>query len=140
MTANLFNDVNVEELVHGWHEKYFGGAQATEICPIQYSQRCNKRTSNCRVVINAGRILDKEARALFDFVQEGREISGRALQLTQDIIDQCEGHYTVWQYRRRLIKGLQIDPVQELLFIRKYTNDRPKNYQLWYFCEFPVLG
>ena len=43
----------------------------------------------------------------------------------------CEGHYTIWQHRRKLIKMLQKDIYQELSFVRQYTVDRPKNYQLW---------
>ncbi|PJF16968.1 hypothetical protein PSACC_03206 [Paramicrosporidium saccamoebae] len=43
------------------------------------------------------------------------------------------------QYRRRLVRALNIDPHQELAFIRQYTVERPKNYQLWYSLHYSNL-
>lgn len=63
--------------------------------------------------------------------REAGEQSERLLQLTTRIIDTCEGHYTVWQYRRRLVDVLHVDLHGELAFVRQYTVERPKNYQLW---------
>lgn len=57
------------------------------------------------------------------------------LQLTTRIIDACEGHYTIWQHRRHLIDALNVNLLDELAFIRQYTVERPKNYQLWHHRE-----
>lgn len=63
------------------------------------------------------------------------ERSEHVLQLTTRIIDVCEGHYTVWQYRRHLVDALKVDLLSELAFVRQYTVERPKNYQLWHHRE-----
>ena len=57
-----------------------------------------------------------------------------SLQLTTRILELCEGHYTVWQQRRKIIHNMASNELywKELLFIRQYIVETPKNYQIWY--------
>lgn len=77
----------------------------------------------------------KKLCSLFQVVIEKRDISERALRLTERIINICEGHYTAWLYRRTIILALMSQSINflfdEIQFIRQYTVDCPKNYQLW---------
>ncbi|VDN41028.1 unnamed protein product, partial [Gongylonema pulchrum] len=41
-------------------------------------------------------------------------------------------NYTVWQYRRALLKALKIDLNKEFDYIAEVIEDNPKNYQVWH--------
>lgn len=58
-------------------------------------------------------------------------MSEAALQCTERVIEQCEGHYTAWSFRRRILFALKKPLVEELEFIKTFTLEAPKNYQLW---------
>nr|CAG4651103.1 EOG090X08PK [Simocephalus serrulatus]SVE94328.1 EOG090X08PK [Simocephalus serrulatus] len=68
----------------------------------------------------------------FRAVVMNNEISERAFQLTSDALDLNPANYTVWQYRRTLLKGLDRSLPKELLFVRRIIEDHPKNYQVWH--------
>lgn len=60
------------------------------------------------------------------------EYSQRALDLTKHIISMNPAHYTVWNYRQKLLLELNADLYAELDFLDDFTMDNPKNYQLWH--------
>lgn len=76
---------------------------------------------------------DKEyemAIKVLDMVITTNEHSRHVLQLTDYIVNQCEGHYTAWSLRRRCLSS-PTDLDSEMQWISRYTADCPKNYQLW---------
>lgn len=64
------------------------------------------------------------------------ELSERALALSKDVISMNPAHYTVWQYRYRILKAMsQKRPaiwLEELEFLDEFTPDNKKNYQVWF--------
>ncbi|KAG0717201.1 Protein farnesyltransferase/geranylgeranyltransferase type-1 subunit alpha [Chionoecetes opilio] len=60
------------------------------------------------------------------------ELSERALYLTEDAINMNAANYTVWQYRRKILKNLASNLEQELNFCREMIEMNPKNYQVWH--------
>ncbi len=59
------------------------------------------------------------------------EKSERAFELTKDAALLNPANYTVWYYRRILIRDLNKDLSEELDFITSVINSHPKNYQVW---------
>lgn len=59
------------------------------------------------------------------------EKSKRALKLTQDAVKLNPANYSVWQYRREILKELNEDLQAELHFVRAIILKQPKNYQVW---------
>ena len=49
-----------------------------------------------RIIYNIASTIDAELIKVFWFVRERGEKSQRVFDLTTRIIQQCEGHYTVW--------------------------------------------
>jgi len=69
------------------------------------------------------------------------ERSARALDVCERVIVMCEGHYTAWLYRRYILCGEDSSReslMAEIVFIRQYAVDCPKNYQLWYVYPTPA--
>eukprot|EP00920_Eleutheroschizon_duboscqi_P028502 GHVT01069430.1.p1 GENE.GHVT01069430.1~~GHVT01069430.1.p1 ORF type:complete len:334 (-),score=30.15 GHVT01069430.1:234-1235(-) len=85
---------------------------------------------------NLGKInLANDARrafALFRGVQAVSELSARALQLTDEVIHFNSADYTAWYYRRRCLLALNSDLLEELEYVRTWTLESTKNYQVWY--------
>ena len=71
------------------------------------------------------------------------EKSRRVYNLTCNILDHNPANYTVWHYRRDVIRDMMNNYVlnkivgkniidEELIFMDKFSNENPKNYQIWY--------
>ncbi|CAH2241781.1 protein farnesyltransferase/geranylgeranyltransferase type-1 subunit alpha [Pararge aegeria] len=68
----------------------------------------------------------------FRAVLQKNEISERALHLTKDAVELNPANYTVWQYRRDLLKELGTDLRSELDYVESVIKQSPKNYQVWH--------
>lgn len=60
------------------------------------------------------------------------EKSERALELTENALRLNSANYTVWQYRRDILKALGFDLTKELQYIEEVILNNPKNYQVWH--------
>ncbi|XP_041979785.1 protein farnesyltransferase/geranylgeranyltransferase type-1 subunit alpha [Aricia agestis] len=68
----------------------------------------------------------------FRAVLQNNEMSERALHLTKDAVELNSANYTVWQYRRDLLKALGTDLRSELEYVESVIKQSPKNYQVWH--------
>jgi len=68
----------------------------------------------------------------FRAIVQKKEYSDRALELTKTAAGFNPANYTVWQYRREILKALKKDLNQELDFIEKVILKQTKNYQVWH--------
>jgi protein farnesyltransferase/geranylgeranyltransferase type-1 subunit alpha len=73
----------------------------------------------------------KEVFSYFRAILKLNEKSERAFELTKDAALLNPANYTVWYYRRILIKELNKDLNEELDFITNVIRSNPKNYQVW---------
>jgi len=74
----------------------------------------------------------KDVMNYFRAIVSRNEISERALQLTEDAIDQNPANYTAWYYRRVVLFGLNKDLTEEVTYMNEMTEKNEKNYQMWY--------
>lgn len=73
----------------------------------------------------------KEVYDYFRAILKLNEKSERAFELTKDAALLNPANYTVWYYRRILLKELNKDLNDELEFITNVIRSHPKNYQVW---------
>ncbi|XP_012281565.1 protein farnesyltransferase/geranylgeranyltransferase type-1 subunit alpha [Orussus abietinus] len=74
----------------------------------------------------------KDAYDYFRAVLKSGEKSDRVLELTKDCGWLNPANYTVWQFRREVLKALGKDLKEELRYIEKIIKANTKNYQVWY--------
>lgn len=68
----------------------------------------------------------------FRAVVHKKEFSLRALSLTEDALRLNAANYSVWHYRRDILKHLGLDLYEELNYVEEVIIDNPKNYQVWH--------
>ncbi|CAG9766907.1 unnamed protein product [Ceutorhynchus assimilis] len=68
----------------------------------------------------------------FRAIVHKKEYSERALELTQTAASYNAANFTVWQYRREILKALDKDLHEELKYIEKVILKQTKNYQVWH--------
>jgi protein farnesyltransferase/geranylgeranyltransferase type-1 subunit alpha len=73
----------------------------------------------------------KDVYDYFRAVLKSCEKSDRVLQLTADALDLNPANYTVWFYRREVLKALGSDIKKEMKYCREMIEEHPKNYQVW---------
>lgn len=59
------------------------------------------------------------------------EYSERAFDLTTAVIDMNPAHYTLWEYRRRIIDGIE-NKKEDMQWLDNSTLEHSKNYQIWH--------
>lgn len=60
------------------------------------------------------------------------EKSQRALELTTEALRLNPANYTVWQYRRDILRELKADLQDELDYLEEVIGQNAKNYQVWH--------
>ncbi|KAG6450810.1 protein farnesyltransferase/geranylgeranyltransferase type-1 subunit alpha [Manduca sexta] len=68
----------------------------------------------------------------FRSVLQRNEKSKRALHLTKDAVELNPANYTVWQYRRDILKTLNTNLQSEFAYVESVIKQSPKNYQVWH--------
>ncbi|VDN32346.1 unnamed protein product [Cylicostephanus goldi] len=74
----------------------------------------------------------RDAFAYFRAVLASGEMSSRVFLLTEDCIQLNPANYTLWQFRRELLKKLEVDLSKELKYLDDIIMQTPKNYQVWH--------
>lgn len=72
-----------------------------------------------------------EATSYLRAVMAANELSPRALELTEDLIDMNPAHYTVWLYRAKILFAIKADLKEELEWLNETALAHQKNYQIW---------
>ena len=62
----------------------------------------------------------------------------RAFQLTTDCIKQNPANYTVWEYRRQIIKALNIELDSEFAWTSSIIARNIKNFQVWHHRQVSI--
>ncbi|GAB7357511.1 hypothetical protein MBLNU459_g0042t1 [Dothideomycetes sp. NU459] len=79
-----------------------------------------------------------EAMSYLRAIMAKNEMSERALELTEDVIDMNAAHYTVWLYRARILLETHADLHKELDWLNETALTHQKNYQIWHHRQFVV--
>uniref|UniRef100_A0A6G1S563 Protein farnesyltransferase/geranylgeranyltransferase type-1 subunit alpha n=2 Tax=Aceria tosichella TaxID=561515 RepID=A0A6G1S563_9ACAR len=74
----------------------------------------------------------EEAFSYFRAMLVRDELSERSLALTADCIELQRSNFSVWYFRRRILRKLTHHLENELEFVGKMIEDEPKNYQVWH--------
>lgn len=74
----------------------------------------------------------EEAFSYFRAMLVRDELSERSLALTADCIELQLSNFSVWYFRRRILRKLTHHMAHELKFIERVIENEPKNYQVWH--------
>lgn len=74
----------------------------------------------------------EEAFSYFRAMLVRDELSERSLALTADCIELQRSNFSVWYFRRRILRKLTYHLGNELTFVEKVIENEPKNYQVWH--------
>lgn len=74
----------------------------------------------------------KETMGYFRAIMAKKELSRRAFDLTEQVIDLNSANYTAWHYRRQCLALFPELLDKEIDFVRQLAADSPKNYQIWH--------
>lgn len=74
----------------------------------------------------------EEAFSYFRAMLVRDELSERSLELTADCIELQRSNFSVWYFRRRILRKLSHHLDGELAFVKKVIENEPKNYQVWH--------
>lgn len=77
----------------------------------------------------------EEAFSYFRAMLVRDELSERSLALTADCIELQRSNFSVWYFRRRILRKLSHHLENELIFVEKMIEDEPKNYQVWHHLK-----
>ncbi|KAL3097600.1 hypothetical protein niasHT_023400 [Heterodera trifolii] len=91
----------------------------------------NSAEENAVVRIATSEEFD-DAFAYLRAVMNANELSERTLELTQTCIAQNPANYSVWLYRRAILRALNKDVSEELRYCEEVIIENPKNYQVWH--------
>lgn len=67
----------------------------------------------------------------FRAIWNSGEVSERAFELSQRVIDILPGNFSAWVIRRKCIEKLNMSPALELAFTEEEIEDNEKCYQIW---------
>lgn len=74
----------------------------------------------------------EEAFSYFRAMLMRDELSERSLALTADCIELQRSNFSVWYFRRRILRKLTHHLEKELAFVERIIENEPKNYQVWH--------
>uniref|UniRef100_A0A1B0CIK5 Protein farnesyltransferase/geranylgeranyltransferase type-1 subunit alpha n=1 Tax=Lutzomyia longipalpis TaxID=7200 RepID=A0A1B0CIK5_LUTLO len=114
-----------DDLSEGW-QMYSERPDWSDVVPIEQDDGENP------VVVIAYSDRFKDVYNYFRAIVATEEKSERALELTRDALVLNPANYTVWQYRRDILKALKADLYQELDYVADVIESNGKNYQVWH--------
>nr|CAD2127051.1 unnamed protein product [Meloidogyne enterolobii] len=91
----------------------------------------NTPDEDCAVKISTTEEFD-DAFAYLRAVMNANELSERVLELTTTCISLNAANYSVWNYRRKVLRALGLNIEDELKYCETVIGENPKNYQVWY--------
>ncbi|CAK5031523.1 unnamed protein product [Meloidogyne enterolobii] len=89
----------------------------------------NTADEDCAVKISTSEEFD-DAFAYLRAVMNANELSGRVLELTTTCISLNAANYSVWNYRRKVLRALGLNIEDELKYCETVIGENPKNYQV----------
>ncbi|XP_031634077.1 protein farnesyltransferase/geranylgeranyltransferase type-1 subunit alpha [Contarinia nasturtii] len=118
-------DSSDEDFSNGWIP-YARRPEWKDVTPLEQDDGENP------VVVIAYSDRFKDVYNYFRAIIASGEKSLRALYLTDDALKLNASNYTVWQYRRDILRALDTDLSEELEYTEEIICRNPKSYQVWH--------